>query len=128
MQYSIYMLDVKYVIAFIRWIVLFTQSSTTLITENHKNSGLVSVPETLNNSVEYLILAQNEITHITKTSLANYPNLMQLDMERNQLWYINDGSFDHNPKLQSLNLNSNHLRYIPATLSLAQQSLIEIFM
>ena len=128
MQYSIYMLDVKYVIAFTQWTVLFTQSSTTLITENHKNSGLVSVPETLNNSVEYLILAQNEITNITNTSLANYPTLMQLDMERNQLRYINDGSFDHNPKLQSLNQNSNHLRYIPATLGHAQHSLIEIFM
>ena len=122
------MMDVNYAITSIHWLVLIKQYSSTLITENHKGAKLTSVPETLKNSVEYLILQQNEIKNITKTSLVNYPNLIKLDMKRNQLRYIHNGSFDNTSKLQTLALNSNDLRYIPVTLGLAQHSLIAIFM
>ena len=122
------MMGVNCVIPFIHWLVLITPYSSTLITENHKGSKLTSVPETLNNNVQYLDLQQNLITNITKTSLVNYPNLIMLVMKRNPLRYIHDESFDNNSKLQNLILNSNKLCYIPASFGLAQHSLIEILM
>ena len=55
------MIAIIYVNTFILWLVLITQYSSTLITENHKGASLTSVPEMVKNSVEYLILQENRI-------------------------------------------------------------------
>ena len=84
------------------------------------------MPENLNNNVEYITLENNEIKTITKTSLANYPNLIRPNLRNNAIRNIRDGSFDHNAKLQILQLKGNSLRYIPANFFPAQISLVTI--
>ena len=114
------------VIFLIHWFALTTESRSTLIKENYKTSGLTVVPENLNTNVEELILFNNKIENITRSSLANYRNLIKLDLRYNSLRYIYDSSFDHNPKLRILELNVNFLRYIPAYLGPAQTSMVDI--
>ena len=119
-------MDVRKSVVLLQWLTLTAWSTSTLITENLQSAGFTTVPENLNTKVQYLILKANKIQNITKNSLANYHNLIKLDLERNEIRYIHDGSFDHNPKLQYLALNGNSLRYISADFGLAQNSLVDI--
>ena len=119
-------MDAIKVIYVINSIVLDIRHSSSMIIENHERSKLKTIPENLNRNVEYINLAINRIQNISKTSLANYPNLTKLDLGKNDLRYIHDGAFDHTPKLKILNLASNMLRYIPTNFGPVQNSMTEI--
>ena len=125
-QDSIPMMNASNIIVLIHWLVLTAGSRSKLIKEKHINAGLMAVPEYLNNNVEELILSKNQIHNITRSSLANYRNLIKLDMNSNNLIYIYDGSFYHNPKLQILILKGNALRYVSANFGPAQNSMVDI--
>ena len=120
------MMDACSVMVLIQWLILTRGSCSALITENYAFKQLKAVPENLNKNVEYLTLKNNEIKTITKTSLANYPNLIQSNLKNNAMRNIRDGSFDQNAKLQILQLRGNSLRYIPANFGPAQISLVTI--
>ena len=119
-------MDAGNLIFLIYWLVLTAGSSSKLMKEKHINAGFTAVPEHLNTNVEELILSKNKIHNITRSSLANYRNLIKLDMNANNLTFIYDGSFDRNPKLQILILKGNTLRYIPANFGPAQSSMVDI--
>ena len=99
--------------------------TAALIQENHKDSGLTTVPEILNIDVEYLILSKNSIYDITNTSLVSYPKLIRLDMDRNGLKRIHNGAFSNNPALQNLHFSYNSIVYIADDFGPARNSLVE---
>ena len=89
--------DVNVFLVMFVWI---NGTGTALITEDYRRLRLTMVPENLNTDVEALILKFNKIHTITNCSLANYHNLVTLDMEYNMIKYIYEGAFDSNANLQ----------------------------
>lgn len=82
---------------------------------------LKEVPQTIPVSVEVLELVNNQITFLTKKSLANLTNLTQLWFSRNCYFgnlcgkyiEITDNSFANLIKLRVLDLSFNNLSHVP---------------
>ncbi|RWS31621.1 Leucine-rich repeat neuronal protein 2-like protein [Leptotrombidium deliense] len=81
-----------------------------------KNSNLGVIPHTLNPNIRKLLLIDNQIRRIRRSSFEVYQNLEVVDMSGNNLTTIEDNAFasQHKLKLETLDLTRNEITFLDA--------------
>ncbi|KAL1492712.1 hypothetical protein ABEB36_010928 [Hypothenemus hampei] len=78
---------------------------------NH--AGFLDIPRDISRKVDYLVLQNNTINILRKSSLFPY-NLTMLQLENNRLTTVEPGAFKEQRHLNKLFLMSNNLKTLPA--------------
>nr|CAB3266366.1 slit homolog 3 protein [Phallusia mammillata] len=85
-----------------------------ILLDNNKIARVVpaqSNPQMAITSLNYLSLAHNQITEISKSALKSFPNLKYLTLLDNSIKAVRFDDFIYNTKLQALDLGQNTIEY-----------------
>ena len=87
---------------------------------------LTTVPQTIDITVDRLILSNNQLITLDVGSFKRYVNLLELNMNNCEIKFIYEGTFLMQVKLMKLFLKFNKIKYLPGDFGPSVSTLIDL--
>ena len=87
---------------------------------------LTTVPQTIDPTVDRLILSNNQLITLDVGSFKRYVNLLELNMNNCEIKFIYEGTFLMQVKLMKLFLKFNKIKYLPGDFGPSVSTLIDL--